>query len=102
MSAGWTVIWDFLFGPFAEFAFMRRALVACCALALGSAPIGVVLMLRRMSLFGEAMSHAILPGAAIGFLVKNHTVAAYNNLLISRNVFSVFWTRCTTLRRRHT
>ena len=67
---------EFLFGPFAEFAFMRRALVASFALALGGAPIGVVLMLRRMSLFGEAMSHAILPGAAIGFLVAGFSLPA--------------------------
>jgi zinc/manganese transport system permease protein len=67
---------EFLFGPFADFAFMRRALVASIALALGSAPIGVVLMLRRMSLFGEAMSHAILPGAAIGFLVAGFSLPA--------------------------
>jgi zinc/manganese transport system permease protein len=56
-------------GPFVEYGFMRRALVACLALGLGSAPIGVLLMLRRMSLMGDAMSHAILPGAAIGFLI---------------------------------
>lgn len=55
--------------PFAEYGFMRRALVACLALALGSGPIGTFLVLRRMSLMGDAMSHAILPGAAIGFLV---------------------------------
>jgi zinc/manganese transport system permease protein len=55
--------------PFVDYGFMRRALVACLALGLGSAPIGVLLMLRRMSLVGDAMSHAILPGAAVGFLV---------------------------------
>jgi zinc/manganese transport system permease protein len=48
---------------------MRRALVGTLALALGAGPIGVILMLRRMSLMGDAMAHAILPGAAIGFLV---------------------------------
>lgn len=69
-------MYDFLFAPFADFAFMRRALVACFALALCSAPIGVVLMLRRMSLFGEAMSHAILPGAAVGFLVAGFSLPA--------------------------
>jgi zinc/manganese transport system permease protein len=31
--------------------------------------VGVFLMLRRMSLTGDAMAHAILPGAALGFLV---------------------------------
>ena len=55
-------------GPFIEFGFMRRALVACLALSVGSGPIGVLLLLRRMSLVGDAMSHAVLPGAAIGFL----------------------------------
>jgi len=60
---------DALVAPFAEYGFMRRALVGCVALSLGAAPIGVLLMLRRMSLVGDAMAHAILPGAAIGFLL---------------------------------
>ncbi len=59
---------DFLIAPFADYGFMRRALVACLLLGIGSGPIGVLLMLRRMSLVGDAMSHAVLPGAAIGFL----------------------------------
>jgi zinc/manganese transport system permease protein len=59
-----------LIDPFTEFEFMRRALAGTIALALGAAPIGVFLMLRRMSLVGDAMAHAILPGAAIGFLVS--------------------------------
>lgn len=54
--------------PFAEYAFMRRALVGAVALSLSACPIGVFLMLRRMSLAGDAMAHAILPGAAVGFL----------------------------------
>ena len=58
-----------LIAPFTDFEFMRRALAAIIALSLGGAPIGVFLMLRRMSLVGDAMAHAILPGAAIGFLL---------------------------------
>jgi zinc/manganese transport system permease protein len=64
------MIYDALIAPFAEFEFMRRALAGIVALALGGAPIGVFLMLRRMSLVGDAMAHAILPGAAIGFLLS--------------------------------
>lgn len=60
--------YDLLVAPFAEFEFMRRALVGVLALALGAGPLGIFLMLRRMSLTGDAMGHAILPGAAIGFL----------------------------------
>ena len=64
------MIYDALIGPFTEFEFMRRALAAVIALALAGAPIGVFLMLRRMSLVGDAMAHAILPGAAVGFLLS--------------------------------
>jgi zinc/manganese transport system permease protein len=62
--------------PFAEFEFMRRALVGSFALALGAPPVGVFLMLRRMSLIGDAMAHAILPGAAIGFLIAGLSLFA--------------------------
>ena len=62
-------LYSALVAPFVEYGFMRRALVASIALGLGSGPVGVLLMLRRMSLMGDAMSHAVLPGAAIGFLI---------------------------------
>ena len=58
---------DWLIAPFAEFAFMRRALAGVLALSVASAPLGVLLMLRRMSLTGDGMSHAILPGTAIAY-----------------------------------
>src|ERR1700730_7965043 len=64
------MITDALIAPFTEFEFMRRALAGIIALALGGAPIGVFLMLRRMSLVGDAMADAILPGAAVGFLLS--------------------------------
>lgn len=62
------MFYDLFIGPFVEFGFMRRALAGVIALSIGGAPVGVFLMLRRMSLTGDAMSHAILPGAAIAFL----------------------------------
>lgn len=68
--------YDLLIAPFADYGFMRRALVACLALGLGAGPIGVLLVLRRMSLVGDALSHAVLPGAAIGFLVAGFSLPA--------------------------
>jgi zinc/manganese transport system permease protein len=65
-----------LLTPFVEFGFMRRALVACVALGLGSAPVGTLLVLRRMSLVGDAMAHALLPGAAIGFALAGFSLVA--------------------------
>ena len=54
--------------PFATLAFMRIALVACLALALMNGAVGTLLVLRRMSLDGEVLGHAVMPGAAVGFL----------------------------------
>ena len=65
-----------LLQPFIEFGFMRRALVACVALALSATPLGVFLSLRRMSLIGDALSHAILPGAAVGYLLSGLSLVA--------------------------
>ena len=62
-------LYDLLINPFVEFGFMRRALVGALLLSLSACPVGVFLTLRRMSLVGDAMSHAVLPGAAIGFLL---------------------------------
>ena len=69
MMAWYQTLWDYGVGPFAEFAFMRRALVATLALAVSAAPLGVFLTLRRMSLLGDALSHAVLPGVAVGFML---------------------------------
>jgi zinc/manganese transport system permease protein len=67
---------DLLVQPFVEFAFMRRALVASVALALGCGPVGVFLILRRMSLVGDGLSHAVLPGAAVAFVFAGLSLTA--------------------------
>jgi zinc/manganese transport system permease protein len=48
----------------AQDANLMRALLAGLMLAIATAPLGVFLILRRMSLIGDAFGHAILPGAA--------------------------------------
>src|SRR3546814_151012 len=72
------VMWlvDLLFGPFIEYSFMRRALAGSLALAFAAGPLGVFLVLRRMSLMGDAMAHAILPGVAVGFLTAGLSLSA--------------------------
>ena len=71
-----TAAYDFLISPFASFGFMRTALVACFGLALASGPLGTLLLLRRMSLEGDVLSHAVMPGAALGFLYAGYSLAA--------------------------
>jgi len=67
---------NWVISPFVEYSFMRRALAGSVALSLGGAPLGVFLVLRRMSLIGDAMSHAILPGVAAGFLLSGLSLTA--------------------------
>lgn len=67
---------EILIDPLAQFGFMRRALVACLALSLAAGPIGTLLLLRRMSLVGDSLSHAVLPGAAVGFLFAGLSLPA--------------------------
>ena len=69
-------MWEAVVQPFADFGFMRRALLGCAAISVGATPVGVFLMLRRMSLTGDAMAHAILPGAAVGYLVAGLSLGA--------------------------
>lgn len=59
-----------------DFAFMRQALVASLALSIAAPPLGVFLMMRGMSLIGDAMSHAILPGIAMGFYLAGFSLPA--------------------------
>jgi len=57
-----------------EFAFMKRAFVATTVLSFSVAPVGAFLVLRRLSLAGEAMAHAIVPGIVIAFVVAGLSV----------------------------
>ena len=70
----WMVDW--LLGPFLDYGFMRRALAGSLCLAFAAGPLGVFLILRRKSLMGDAMAHAILPGVAVGFLTAGLSMAA--------------------------
>jgi zinc/manganese transport system permease protein len=54
--------------PFETLAFMRAALVACLALAVVNGVVGTLLVMRRMTLDGDVLGHAVMPGAAVGFL----------------------------------
>ena len=69
-------MYELLIQPFAEFAFMRTALASVLILALSAAPVGVFLVMRRMSLIGDALSHAVLPGAAAGYMVAGLSLPA--------------------------
>lgn len=59
---------DLLLSPFAM-GFMRRALAGCLALSIAAPPLGVFLVLRRMSLMSDVLQHGVVPGIAVGVAV---------------------------------
>ncbi len=92
---------EILLEPFG-FAFMRRALAGCLALSLAAPPLGVFLVLRRMSLTADVLQHGILPGIALGALLGGVSVLAmsFGGLLAGLAVvlFAGLLTRATGAR----
>ena len=70
------VMHDLLIAPFAM-GFMRRALIGCLALSVAAPPLGIFLVLRRMSLMSDVMQHGVLPGIALGAAVAGLSVWAW-------------------------
>jgi zinc/manganese transport system permease protein len=66
---------DVLLEPFA-LGFMRRALAGCLALSVAAPPLGVFLVLRRMSLMSDVLQHGVLPGIAAGAMLAGLSVWA--------------------------
>jgi zinc/manganese transport system permease protein len=66
---------ELLVAPFA-FAFMRRALAGCLALSVAGPPLGVFLVVRRMSLMSDVLQHGVLPGLALGALLAGFSLPA--------------------------
>lgn len=60
--------WDVFVEPF-RYPFMLRALLAGVAVGVPGAVIGSFLLVRRWSLLGDAISHAVLPGVAVSYLL---------------------------------
>lgn len=55
------------FNAMNEFDFLRQALIVQVVTGFVTAPLGVLLVLRRMSLMGDAVSHGLLPGVALSY-----------------------------------
>jgi zinc/manganese transport system permease protein len=65
------------FAPFAsEHVFMWRALLMCVLLGLSASMLGCVLVVRRLSLMGDALAHSLLPGVGLAYLLFGTSVLA--------------------------
>lgn len=59
---------SFLLEPF-SYPFMLRGLLAAGLVGVICAVMGTFIVLRGMAFFGDALSHTILPGVAVGYLI---------------------------------
>jgi zinc/manganese transport system permease protein len=66
---------DLLIGPFA-YGFMQRALLSAVLLSLSGGLLGCILVLRRLALMGDALSHSLLPGIAVAWLLFGPSATA--------------------------
>lgn len=58
-----------------QYAFMQRAFIAGIALAIAIPLVGVVVVLKRLSMIGDTLSHASLAGVAGGLVAGINPVA---------------------------
>jgi len=66
---------DFFVAPF-TYGFMQRGALSAVLLSLSGGLLGCILVLRRMALMGDALSHSLLPGIAIAWLLCGPSSAA--------------------------
>lgn len=74
---------NFLFEPL-QYAFMQRSLIVATIVGIICAVVGSYLMVQRLALLGDAISHSVLPGLAMAFILEiNIFVGAFIAGLIS-------------------
>ena len=66
------VLHDFL-----EYPWAWRALVASIMVAVSCGILGTFITLRNMSLLGDALSHAVLPGIVVSYLFLGYNVLGF-------------------------
>jgi manganese/iron transport system permease protein len=73
-----------------QYGFMQRALVIAILVGLLCAVVGSYLMVQRLALLGDAISHSVLPGLAIAFILGA-------NIFVGAFVAGVVSTMCIAL-----
>lgn len=65
-------IWEAL-----QYEYIQRALMAATFVGISCGILGVFIVLRNMSLIGDALSHAVLPGIVVGFWIAGYSLIGF-------------------------
>ncbi|HEY9879419.1 MAG TPA: metal ABC transporter permease [Leptolyngbyaceae cyanobacterium] len=77
-----------------QYGFMQRALLVAVLVGVVCAVVGSYLMVQRLALLGDAISHSVLPGLAIAFLLgANIFIGAFIAGILSTLVIGWIRTR---------
>ena len=60
-----------------QYDYVYRALIASSLVGVMCGILGCFIVLRNMALIGDALSHAILPGVVVGFIIAGHSFFAF-------------------------
>ena len=60
-----------------QYDYVYRALIASSMVGVMCGILGCFIVLRNMALIGDALSHAILPGVVVGFIIAGHSFFAF-------------------------
>ena len=84
---------EIIFEPL-QYGFMQRSLVVAVVVGIICAVVGSYLMVQRLALLGDAISHSVLPGLAIAYLLGvNIFLGAFVAGIISTIFINVISTR---------
>ncbi len=76
-----------------EYDYAQRALLASSVVGITCGILGCFVVLRRMALIGDALSHAILPGVVVGFMLFGHnSLAIFAGAVVAGLITSVIIT----------
>ncbi|MGB3656148.1 MAG: metal ABC transporter permease [Rivularia sp. (in: cyanobacteria)] len=77
-----------------KYSFMQRSLIVAVLVGLLCAVVGSYLMVQRLALLGDAISHSVLPGLAVAFILgMNIFVGAFIAGVLSTMVITWIRTR---------
>ncbi|MEO0540025.1 MAG: metal ABC transporter permease [Cyanobacteria bacterium P01_A01_bin.105] len=84
-------LWQLLIDPL-QYGFMQRSLIVAVLVGIICSVVGSYLMVQRLALLGDAISHSVLPGVAIAFLLNfNLAVGAFFSGILS--TIAIAWIR---------
>ena len=68
----WTPVWTLLADPLLDYGFMRNALAVVVIVGITSSVLSCLLVVRRQALMGDAISHSVLLGVVLGWMLGRH------------------------------